>query len=208
MARLATLILAHSPYDGRFDLPMPGLHTIRLSCTPKELMHGVAEPGLCIVAQGVKKVLLGSEGFEYDAARMLVYSVDVPVAFQVTQASKAEPFLCLKLDLDPQTIADLALRVYPDGLPPAQRNLAVSVTQVDPDILQAATKLMELLDQPFVAGLLAPLVVEEILIRLLLSPIGGRVAQIGQPDSRLHQVSKAVTSTSRWMSKGWPRWCT
>jgi transcriptional regulator GlxA family with amidase domain len=34
---------------------------------------------------------------------------------------------------------------------------------------------------------------DEIIIRLLRSPIGGRVAQIGQEDSRLQRVSKAVS---------------
>jgi transcriptional regulator GlxA family with amidase domain len=47
--------------------------------------------------------------------------------------------------------------------------------------------------QPEDVELIAPLVVDEILIRLLRSPIGARVAQIGQEDSRLQRVAKAVT---------------
>ena len=151
LARLAALLLAHAPYDGRFDLPLPGAYAVRYSYPSKDLLHGVAQPGLCIVAQGAKTVILGNEMFEYDASRLVVYSVDVPVAGQVTQASPAAPFI------------------------------------------QAGIRLMELLGQPREATLLAPLAVEEILVRLLLGPIGGRVAQIGQEDSRLHQVSKAVS---------------
>jgi AraC-like DNA-binding protein len=193
LTRLAGLVLAHAPYDGHFDLRLPGLHAIRYSRASRELVHGVAQPGLCIVAQGSKTVLLGSQAFEYDATRMLVYSVDVPVAGHVTQASPAEPFLALKLDLDPSRIAELALKVYPDGLPQSQRNLAIAITDADPGITQAVIRLMELLADPGVMPLVAPLVMEEILVRLLLSPIGGRVAQIGQEDSRLQQVSRAVS---------------
>jgi transcriptional regulator GlxA family with amidase domain len=52
---------------------------------------------------------------------------------------------------------------------------------------------MELLADVEDASLLAPLVVEEILIRVLRSPIGPRIAQIGQAESRLQRVSKAVS---------------
>jgi AraC-like DNA-binding protein len=191
--RLAALLLAHAPYDGHFDLPQAGAHVIRFSRTSRELAHGVAQPGLCIVAQGAKSVLLGSEVFEYDASRMLVYSVDVPVAGQVTRASAAEPFLCLKLDLDAERIAAAVLKVYPDGLPQTPGSHAIHVTGTDPAILDAAARLLALPAQPQAAALLAPLVAEEILVRLLLSPIGPRVAQIGQVDSRLGQVAKAVS---------------
>jgi transcriptional regulator GlxA family with amidase domain len=43
------------------------------------------------------------------------------------------------------------------------------------------------------AELLAPLVVDEILIRLLRSPVGGRVAQIGLADSSMHRITKAIS---------------
>ena len=46
---------------------------------------------------------------------------------------------------------------------------------------------------PAEAELLAPLAVDEILLRLLLSPIGPRVAQIGQQESSVQRVAKAVS---------------
>jgi len=193
LARLAGLIQAHAPYDGHFNLRLPGVEVIRASRTNKELMHGVARPALCVVAQGAKTVFLGHEAFEYDAAQMLVFSVDVPVSGQITKASPAEPFLCLKVELEPERIADLVLKVYPDGLPLSQKNLAVYAAPSEPGIINAATRLVALMAQPEDADLLAPLAVEEILIRLLRGPIGGRVAQIGKEDSRLQRISQAVS---------------
>jgi AraC-like DNA-binding protein len=190
--RLARLVGAHAPYDGRFELRMPGLHAIRASRTNTELMHAVQRPALCIVAQGAKSVLLGQEVYEYDAARMLISSVDLPVAAQVTRASHSEPFLCLRLDLDPHKVAELALKVYPRGVPQVQEKRAVYVGRSSASIVNAATRLVELMAQPEDAELLAPLVIDEILIRLLRSPIGGRVAQIGLAESSVHRIAKAV----------------
>jgi transcriptional regulator GlxA family with amidase domain len=117
----------------------------------------------------------------------------VPVSAQITRASAAEPFLSFKLELDPRKIADLVLKVYPDGLPQDRKDLAVYAAPAEPAIIRAAARLVELMAQAEDAAFIAPLVVEEILIRLLRSPIGGRVAQIGQADSRLQRVAKAVS---------------
>jgi AraC-like DNA-binding protein len=191
--RLADLLRAQAPCDGSFDLRIPGVHVTRTSRVHKELVHGVLRPSLCVVGQGAKRVMLGQEIYEYDASRMLVYSVDVPVAAQVTQARATEPFLGLRVDLDPGRIAELVPKVYPQGLPRGQDGRAICVDRVDERVLNAMVRLMELAGQPGEADLLAPLVLDEILIRLLRSPLGPRVALIGQEESRIQRVAQAVT---------------
>jgi AraC-like DNA-binding protein len=193
LAKLSRLISAYAPHDGSFELRIPGLHANRFSRTNKECVHALRLPSLCIAAQGAKAVIVGQEVYQYDASRMIVFSVALPVAAQVTQASFPNPYLSLKLDLDPHKIADLVLKVFPHGLPPAQERSAVYVTPVDANMINAATRLMECFGQPEDAELLAPLVIEEILIRLLRSSIGVRVAQMGLTESSVHRVAKAVS---------------
>lgn len=193
LTRLAETLRPYTPYDGSHELRLPGVYAVRATRTTSELVHGVYKPSLCIVAQGAKSVFLGSDVFEYDASRMLIFSVELPVAAQVTKASFAEPFLCLKLDLDPQKIADLALRVYPHGLPPMRESRGVCVAAATAEIVTAATRLVELMTDGQDAALLAPLVIDEILIRLLRSPMGNRIAQIGHEESNIERIAKAVT---------------
>jgi len=192
-AHLARLIAAYAPHDGSFELRIPGLHASRFSRINTECVHALRLPSLCIVAQGAKTVIVGQEVYEYDASRMIVFSVALPVAAQITQASRSEPYLGLKLDLDPHKIAELVLKVYPRGLPPVQERTAVYVTPMDESIVSAATRLMDCLAQPVDVELLAPLVIDEILIRLLRSPIGVRIAQMGFAESSVHQVAKAIS---------------
>jgi AraC-like DNA-binding protein len=192
-AKLSRLIAAYAPHDGSFELRIPGLHASRLSRSNTECFHSLRLPSLCIVAQGAKTVIVGQEVYEYDASRMIVFSVALPVASQITQASHSEPYLALKLDLDPHKIADLVLKVFPHGLPPVQERGAVYITAIDVSIINAATRLMECLGLPGDAELLAPLVMDEILIRLLRSPIGVRVAQMGFAESSVHRVAKAIS---------------
>jgi AraC-like DNA-binding protein len=193
LRRLAGLVGAHAPSDGRFELRVPGVSVVRYSRRHAELMHAVSRPTLCVVAQGAKSIMLGREVYEYDASRMLIFSADLPVSGQLTRASSAEPFLCLRLDLDPHRIAELVMKVYPHGLPPDGDGRAIYVTQSDAGIVNAAARLAELAATPADAELLAPLVMDEILIRLLRGRVGFRVAQLGLAESGLRKVAKAIT---------------
>lgn len=193
LAKLARLLVAHAPYDGTFGLRLPGVHVTKVSQIQKEMHHAVMQPALCMVAQGAKRIILGKEIYDYDASRMLVYSVDVPVTAQITKASLDAPYLGIRLDLDPARIADLTAKVYPLGLPKREDGHAICVDQVDEHVINAVVRLMELASQPGESDLLAPLVMDEILIRLLRSSLGLRLAMIGQQESKIHRISKAVS---------------
>ena len=192
-AKLARLIAAYAPHDGSFDLRIPGAHVSRYSRVNHECVHALSVPSLCIAAQGVKTVIVGDEVFEYDSSRMIVFSVALPVAAQITQASAVEPYLALRLDLEPHKIAELILKVFPHGLPPVQERSAVYIAPMDENMVDAASRLIECLAQPGDAELLAPLVMDEILIRLLRSPIGVRVAQMGFAESSVQRIAKAIS---------------
>jgi len=193
LAELAMLLLAHAPYDGSFDLRVPGLWVVKASSPHKAMIHGIQKASLCLVAQGAKSMFLGPDVINYSASRMLVTSVDVPVGAQVTVASSSVPFVCLKLELDVQKISELTPRVFPQGVSQLPTGPSLALCPVERDIIQAATRLMGLLGRPQDIELIAPLVVDEILVRLLQSPIGPRVAQLGKAESQLQRVSKAVS---------------
>jgi AraC-like DNA-binding protein len=158
-----------------------------------EAVHATLGPSLCLVAQGAKVVMLGREVFEYDPARMLVFAVDLPVSGQVTRASWREPFLGFKLDLDPMHVAELAARVYPRRVPKPSDDRGLYVGRATDGIVDAVARLLDLMTQAEDADLLGPLAVDEILIRLLRTPIGTRVAQIGQPKSGVRRIAEAVS---------------
>jgi AraC-like DNA-binding protein len=190
---LARLIAAYAPHDGSFELSVPGVHASRFSRLNAGCFHALRLPSLCIAAQGAKTIIVAQEVYEYNASNMLVFSVALPVVSQITRASRSEPYLALKLDLEPHRIAELVLKVYPRGLLAAQEKKAVYLTPTETGVVDAAARLMECLAQPRDAELLAPLVIDEILIRLLRSPIGVRVAQMGFAESSVQRVAKAIS---------------
>lgn len=192
---LARLLGAHTPYDGEFALRLPGVYAARSSQPSTEKMYGLLEPSACIVASGAKNVLIGEDNYEYHAGKVAVYSVDVPLAWQITRASQSEPYLVLRINLNAARVVELAAKVFPHGVPQPKDSRALYVADADANVIDAAVRLLELMSSPADAELLAPLVIDEILIRLLRSPMGSRIAQLGQTDSSLHRVSASV----RWL---------
>ena len=192
LRRLANLLAGYTPHDGAFQLRLPGTYAIRLSQMTSEANYSTLGPALCVVAQGAKVVMLGPEVLEYDPAHVLVFAVDLPVSSQVVRASREDPYLGFVLDLDPPRVAELAARVFPRGIPKASDARGLYVGRATDGIVDAVTRLLALLAHPEDADLLGPLVVDEILIRLLRTPIGSRVAQIGQPKSGVQRVAEAA----------------
>lgn len=193
LRRLANLVARYAPHDGVFPLRLPGVYALRRARMTSEPVHATLGPSLCIVAQGAKVVMLGSEVYEYDPARMLVFAVDLPVSGQVTRASRSDPFLGFRLDLDPARVAELAARVFPHGVPKPPDTRGLYVGYATDAIIGSVTRLLDLMAQAEDADLLGPLAVDEILIRLLRTPIGTRVAQIGAPRSGVRRMAEAVS---------------
>src|SRR4030095_502443 len=90
-------------------------------------------------------------------------------------------------------VAELAARVYPRRVPRPSDDRGLYVGRATDAIVDAVARLLDLMAQAEEADLLGPLVVDEILIRLLRTPIGPRVAQIGEPKSGVHRVARAVS---------------
>jgi AraC-like DNA-binding protein len=190
---LAHVLASYTPHDGGSPLRLPGTYALRLSRVSTETSYATLGPALCVAAQGATAIMLGRGVFEYDPTHLLVFAVDLPVSSQVTRASPKDPYLGFTLELDPARVAELAGRVYPRGVPKAPDSRGLYVGRSTDDIVDAVTRLLELMVHPEDATLFGPLVVDEIVLRLLRSPIGTRVAQIGQPKSGVQRMAEAVS---------------
>lgn len=193
LSRLARHIERYTPHDGSFDLPVPNMHVIKASQPDGIAKCAVSKTGICIVPQGAKRVILGKDIYEYDESRMVVYSSEVPVAASIIKASKAEPYLGLVLGFNPQRLSELVIKAFPHGVPKKPDMQPIYIGRSNPKIVQSALRLLDIINQQEDLDLLVPLVMDEILIRLLRSPIGASIAQIGMTDSNAYKVAKAIS---------------
>lgn len=191
---LADLIARHAPAEGMHRAEVPGMWLIRSDRTTEPL-HVVHAPAVCIIAQGAKLVSLGGSDFHYDPAKYLVVSVDLPVTGCVTQASAEEPYLCLRVDLDPQMLAalDLELPARPAlrarGAAPVR---GLFLSQTTPSLADVAARLVRLLETPADIPVLGPLLLKELHYRLLTGEHAEVVRHIARGEGRMAQVTRAI----------------
>ncbi|MEV6646326.1 AraC family transcriptional regulator [Amycolatopsis sp. NPDC051371] len=188
LTELRDLVATHARADLR--TPIPGLRLSEVDSS--EPHHSLAEPLLVVMAQGGKRLLLGEQVHEYRAGQYLLVSTDLPVTGHFVGATPETPALGLGLALRPAAIAPLLLEAPPGRFsrtPPAS---PIATGDASPELLDAAVRLLRLLDHPADAPVLAPLIEREILWRLLTGPHGGLLRQIGLADSGLAHVGRAI----------------
>jgi len=189
---LAERIAATLPGDGKVEL-RPGLVLTRLS-SPSEPVHAVLEPWFCMIAQGAKDVLLGDEWFHYDPAHYLVSTLGVPAVGRVVEASRERPYLGLRLSLDPAVVTSVMVE---SGVGVHSRGeggevKGVGVSPLDADLLDAVVRLMRLIDQPAEYRVLSPLIVREIVFRLLNGAQCNRMRHLATFGGQVHRMVRAV----------------
>jgi AraC-like DNA-binding protein len=174
----------------RWPTTIPGVTLMRANA-PTVPVGSLCQPLLCIIAQGRKRVLLGEKLFEYDSAKYLIASVDLPITGVVCEASAKTPYLALSFVLDPAVLAAMLLDM-PQSADGGKPFPGLAVSPMTPDLLDPVLRLLRLLDRPADAKMLAPLAEREILYRLLLGPQGPMLRQIALADSRLSQIARAI----------------
>src|ERR1044072_5737530 len=96
---LAERIAGPVPNDGVCQ-PIPGLYLTRNS-QPGRRVHGVTVPSFCVIAQGAKEIYLGESCYRYDTDHYLLATVELPTVGRIVEASEEQPYLGLRLELDP-----------------------------------------------------------------------------------------------------------
>ncbi|HEX8737781.1 MAG TPA: AraC family transcriptional regulator [Pyrinomonadaceae bacterium] len=169
----------------------PGIF-IYQSSKPSENDIYVLKPAFCVIAQGSKDVLLNDELFHYDSGHYLISTIDLPVKSSVVEASREKPYLNLRIDLDPATVASVMLESGVEIKKSGATAKAMDVSPVDADLLDAVVRLVKLLDSPIEMKLFAPAIIREIIYRLLRGRQGERLSHLVAAEGDARRISKVV----------------
>jgi AraC-like DNA-binding protein len=176
-------------------LPKPGvLHTaiegLRLTRCDHDLrVNCFYQPMIGVVVQGFKHSIVGDEEFSFGEGSYMAVGVDMPSVFHITQASPEKPFLSLSITLDRYIITQLAAEFPPAPRDGAAAGKAAAVAGLTPEMLDAFSRLVKLLDTPERIPALAPLFIREIHYHALAGPLGGGL----RPFTHNNQIARAIS---------------
>jgi AraC-like DNA-binding protein len=186
--------------DGLQSTAIPELRLYRAS-KPAPCTSAAYDPRLVVFVQGQKRINLGTKSYLCDGSSFLLSTIDLPVVSQVVAATPEKPMLGLLLKLEISEVRRiLSQEEFPapsegaDGNPGKEidaRGLTVGITP--PEILDACSRLVDLLDAPGDVPFLSGLIQREIIYRLLRSPQGRHLRAIATLGEQSHRTAKAVS---------------
>ncbi len=171
--------------------PLPGVHLAR-SSVPLQPLHSVVEPSICLIAQGSKEVLFGTNRYYYDPAHYLLTTVALPRVSQIISASEEQPYLSVRLELDPSLVSAVAVEADYVWKKQQMAVSAITVSPLDNHLLEAFVRLVRLIDSPAHAQALGPLITREIVYWLLMGEQGGRLRHLALQGGYAPTIIQAV----------------
>jgi len=191
LSELGKLVERFTKEEGLNKTAVPSLFFIRESQVT-EPIHAVFKPSICIILQGEKEVLLAQDRFQYGPQDYIVSSVHLPVIGQVIKASKDAPYLAFKLEFTPREIFGLISDSNSQFERKKNMNRAMYISKADHPLLDAATRLGQLLEKPEHIQVLAPLYKKEILYMVLQGPHGAILRQMAIEGSQTYRISEVI----------------
>jgi AraC-like DNA-binding protein len=190
-AALARKVVVHTYVEGSTKTSIPGLQLSRKSA-PTACSSAAYEPSLVVFVQGKKQINAGKTAYICDDSTFLLTSIDMPVLSHVVEASEERPMLGLLLRLEMPLVREILSQqefALPEE-PVDARGMAMGTTT--PELLDACSRLVDLLDAPQDIPILSGLIQREIHYRLLRSPQGKHLRAIATLGEQSHRTSKAV----------------
>lgn len=116
--------------------------------------------------------------------------MELPLAGEVVEASVERPYLSFRLVLDPTIATSVMVDsgiVHPRG---DSSVIAVNVSPLDANLLDATLRLVRLIDATNEYRVLAPLIIREIVYRLLTGSQGNRMRHLARFGGHAHRMAR------------------
>lgn len=179
--------------DGIQKTAIPTLQLSRISDVT-DTMHFVYEPSLVFFIQGSKIVILGNEVYKCEPLSYLSASVHLPLSGRIIQATRTEPYMCVKLSFSPEQVIDMMNESVQEWREQKGTKRGLVVNKVKVDLLDAILRLVRLLSVPRDIPILSPLIIREILYRVLQDDQGYQVKRYAMLGKHAQCIAKVIQS--------------
>ena len=177
--------------EGTHPTPLPELTVIRRD-KRTEATPGMYSPSVCFVLQGEKNVWSGNRVYRYNPSSYLVSCLDIPAIFQVVTASSKQPYIGLKLELQPSVVYEILQETHPADIQSENSEGGFYVEKATAELAGAFARLMKTLENKDDLKVLAPSIIREIHYRLMSSRFGLKIRQLGMVGSTTQRIGKVL----------------
>lgn len=198
IGEVVALLAGNTPVEGANETPWPRLVFYRFERSVPLHWDTVSTLSLCVVAQGRKRVRVGSVDHFYDPLHYLVMTRGLRFQAEILQGSPAKPFLSFVLQTPPGLVNEVVTQMYSKS--PAlfhrgerPRSPSAYVTALDQPVLSAVHRFLTALGDDTDRSFLGPMYLREIVYRLLHADQCRKLVQAARHGAASNRVSAAIT---------------
>jgi AraC-like DNA-binding protein len=192
LGRVRELAFQLAREDGHTPLPFPDLCLYRFSEPRSFVKAATFGVTLGVILQGTKRLRFGAHEMAVDSTRLLVVTRDTEHAAAVVGATRDRPYLGMFLCFGPERVARALLALAEAGGPTTRESVPAFLLEHNQGIADALERLLRSIADPLDRRLLAPLVAEEILYRLLRSDAAAAVRAGVGPGADAPRIMEAM----------------
>ena len=146
---------------------------------------------IIIIANGEKRIYLGENVYTFNPSRYLVLPIPLPVECEAI-VSPDGPLLAITIKVDPLIVGEILLELDETRLPADDLHKGIYSALMTEGIADAALRLLEALSSPDDGRILGPMIMREIIYRVLRGENGEALQALAYRDRRFFQIAKVL----------------
>lgn len=189
---LVTLVSPRAKNEGPNETSFPGVRLYRFSAPARFNRMTALGPTLTVVAQGRKVVRLGTTELMYDPECYCVVSGESKFDATILEATGDLPFLSVCIEFSSDAVVKTLLALSEADVPATREDVPAFVSPLDPPFKSALMRLLPALDDQFERKFVAPLIMEELVLRLLRTDAASVLRSLVARDAESDSIQKAM----------------
>lgn len=190
LEEMTSLVDSAATNEGSNPTAIPGLFVYRVTRPRTFWKSRTTGPRLSVIVRGKKVVSVRGKDFAYDRSKSLVLSGETDMVGEVVNA---EPFLSFCYELPAAVVAETLLALADSEPPrPEEESNPALLVPLDAEIAERALRLLRAERDPIERKLIAPLVVRELVFRLLRSDAATAMRSVVRRDEDAAKIGGAI----------------
>ncbi|MRN54948.1 AraC family transcriptional regulator [Paenibacillus monticola] len=173
LQRLLHLCSAYSFSPGICETDISFISLLKAD-RPTTIQYGFFTPGICVVLQGNKTLIIRNNTYNYGAGDYIASNLDMPIKGQVSQATQEAPYIAVRIAFTTDEIASVFLDAKLKAFGENQLTEGAFIGKTGIEVLLMLERLLQLANDSESAAFLVPSVKRELIYRLLTDEGGAR----------------------------------
>ncbi|GGA34351.1 AraC family transcriptional regulator [Paenibacillus physcomitrellae] len=194
LKRLLHLCNAYSYPCGIYETSLPFVSLLKAD-QPTTMQYGFFNPGICVVVQGDKTLIVRNHIYSYGAGDYIASNIDMPIKGQISLASPEAPYIAIRISFTTDEIASVALEAQLNVWAENRLTEGAFIGKTGIEALQVLERLLKLDADSKAADFLASSVKRELIYRLLTDEGGARFYN----NMLLHRDASGISKAIRYV---------